>query len=303
MSVSRLFKIFTITFWSLVPLLVSPCSYGAPLDFSFNNNITVLVPSDVLTAFQEFTKDKDIHDITDFSNTAIWRDVAELVLQQQALRLGGFRGQVKYSASNSYSRSLRLISQGKSLMLGTSVWSLDANQYYGLWQSEALVNKGEYKVGLYALPSNYKAMSIKSKDDLKQLSGVTNQQWGPDRVLLTQLGLKSVLYGPSFQSMVKMVAGKRADFMLLAFRSTKDMSFQYDNITLKPIPGVTVAFNDSRHWIVSDIHPDGKVIQMILNTGLAKLQMEGKVQRAFEQTGVMHPMVKDWRVLNLEESR
>ncbi|WNO10951.1 hypothetical protein [Teredinibacter sp. KSP-S5-2] len=284
-------------------LFISPVSYAAPLNFSFNNSITILVPSDVLTTFQEFTKDKKVPEITDFSNTAIWRDVAELILQQQALRLGGFQGQIKYGVSNSYSRSLRLISQGKNLILGTTVWSLDANKYYGLWQSEALVSRGEYKVGLYALPSNYKAMNVRGKEGLKQLSGVTNQQWGPDKELLTQLDLKSVLYGPSFQSMVKMVAGKRADFMLLAFRSTEDLSFQYDNITLKPIPGVTVAFNDSRHWVVSDIHPDGKVIQMILNTGLAKLQKENKIVSAFEQVGVMHPLVKDWQVLNQEESR
>jgi hypothetical protein len=284
-------KIFLSIFLAMGSLLSAYCLAG--------NTITAVVDEDIILDYQTFIGDRDPITINYYGGPGARRDVIELVLLQQALHLGGFEGRVILRPENSYLRSLKLIQDGDVPVSGALKWHEDIKPYSdALFETRALVREGEFIAGLYTRASNQRALAATTPEQIHQLSAASNTHWKADVATLKALGVKKIHYATYWVQIMRMVIAGRADFTLAPFQSNADMKVVFDTLELVPIPGIKVSLPGSRHWPVSKKHPLGEEIFAALEKGIAQLEQQHIIQRAYEECGFFHPGVKDWTLLN-----
>lgn len=259
----------------------------------------IAVNEDILPDYYRFLQGRNPEAINYYGGPGARRDVIELVLLQQALRLGGFSSAVQLQAEQSYLRSLRDIADGRFITSAGLVWQSDiAAQPDAYYSSRALIKNGEFIVGIYTTPGNHKALMEGPVTDISRLVAVTSSQWKTDIKTLAELGIHHPQYSPNWVNMVRMLAAGRADITLAPFQQTPDMGITVNGIKLVPIPGVKVALAGSRHWPISRKHPDGQAFHQALEKGLAQLEERGTIRQAYGDCGFFHPGIADWRLLN-----
>lgn len=258
--------------------------------------LVVVVPDDVLAQYYVYLSGRSPLGIDNFSGNGASRVVAELILLHQALRLGGCERTVELQPIGDYKRMLAMVNQGKADLRGLSVWREDITAAInGLLISEPLFRDGEYETGIYTHPENKTALQSTSLSQLQSLSAVSNHNWTVDWRTLESLGLSYLYHNGSYQAMAKMVYSQRADFMLSPFPSGEDLTIKLNGLTFKPVKGVKVALQGSRHWVAN---PKAAKAFAALDKGLAMLRDRGVVKKAFTEAGVFHPAVESWRVVN-----
>lgn len=263
------------------------------------NTITAAVDEDIIADYQLFIGDRDPISITYYGGAGARRDVIEFVLLQQALHLGGFKGKVVLRPENSYLRILKLIQDGQVPLSGALMWRDDIKPYADyLFKTKAVVNEGEFIAGLYTRANNKRALSATTLQQIHQLSAASNDHWKADITTLKSLGIKRIHYATYWVQIVRMVVAGRADFTLAPFQINPEMKVMVDDLELIPIPGVKVTLPGSRHWPVSRKHPQGEEIFLALEKGIALLEQQNIIQRAYEECGFFHPQVKNWTLLN-----
>lgn len=273
-----------------------------PSGATYGENVSILVAEDLLANYQRFTQGRDIHSITEFTHPLARRSVTELILLQQALREGGFEQPLVLSpigAADS-ARAADLMYRQQHLMEAASHWLSDLaqrNDRAGLLIGSALINSGEYQVGLYVRP-HAPILSTFTVESLSEMKSVTHRQWHQDRQALESLGLKEVYLTHDHQLMLKMVYSGRADFMLSSFRNSDDLSYFDGDFQLVPIPGVKVVFHDSRHWVINRQHPHAVAAQQALEQGVAGFRQTGYIHKAMTESGFFELRVANWQVLN-----
>ncbi len=267
------------------------------------NTITAAVDEDIIADYQLFAGERDPLSINYYGGLGARRDVIEIVLLQQALHLGGFEGKVVLRPENSYLRVLKLIQDGQVPISGALMWRDDIKPYAkALFKTQALVHEGEFIAGLYTRASNTRALAATTPEQIQHLSAASNDHWQADIATLKSLGIKKIYYATYWVQIVRMVVAGRADITLAPFQSNPDMKVQVDNLELIPIPGVKVTLPGSRHWPVSKKHPRGQEIFAALEKGIALLEQQNIIQRAYEECGFFHPQVKTWTLLNASEN-
>ena len=95
-----------------------------------------------------------------------------------------------------------------------------------------------------------------------------------------------------------MVVGRRADITLAPFQSNPEMKVLVGNLELIPIQGIKISLPGSRHWVISKKHPESAAIEAALIRGMAVLETNKTIQRAYEESGFFHPDVKEWTLIN-----
>ena len=227
------------------------------------------------------------------------RDVAELVLLQQALLLGGFNQPLEFIEEENYSRSIRNVLDGKTLTMSGTIWQEDLLPLEDkLFISPPLVRDGEFLVGLYTSPGNRRALASHRLAELTQLRVVTSRQWQPDVKALQGLGFRKLMYTPNWVNMARMINAGRVDMTLAPFAFSEQLHMQVEGITLVPIPGVKMIIPGSRHWPVSRKHPQGEAFYQALSRGLQQLRAQGTIERAYRESGFFQTSVSDWMLLN-----
>jgi hypothetical protein len=275
----------------LILLGLQPCHAG--------QTITAAVDEDIITDYQLFVGERDPLAITHFRGPGARRDVIEIVLLQQALHLGGFTRKLVLRPENSYLRILRLIQDGQVALSGALVWKTDLKGYEdSLLISPALIHEGEFIAGLYTHSSNKKALNAKTLAALRQLSAASNNHWKSDIATLHELGIKRIHYATYWLQIVRMVVARRADVTLAPFQSNPDMKVLVGDLELVPIQGIKVSLPGSRHWPISKKHPESAAIDAALKRGIAVLEANKTIQRAYEESGFFHPGVKEWTLIN-----
>ena len=68
-----------------------------------------------------------------------------------------------------------------------------------------------------------------------------------------------------------------------------DGSFELEQIKLQLVPGVAVLLDDSRHFVISKSHPEGRFASEALNKGLKILRENGRIEQLYKQAGFMMP--------------
>ena len=266
------------------------------------DSLKILVTDADLGHFQRLVDHRDIRKIRDYGGPHSNREAVELVLLHQALRLGGYSGEIELVSENNYSRMIRLITQGKATLAGTSIWADDVTELNKLWVTDAIIREGEFAVGIYVRPDNKRAMQARTLADYTLLSAVSNRNWQVDWRTLEAMQLTHLYHINNMQLMVKMIDAGRGDFMLAPFSAREDLAIVDYGAHLVPVPGIKILFNDSRHWIISKSDPLGQRAFQALQAGLKQLRSEHRVVQAYRQSGFFNPSVADWTAINLPES-
>ena len=261
--------------------------------------LIVAIPKDVLADYQKFVGKQDVLQIVDFSGDNARRDVVEVVLLQQALRLGGNTDKIEFKTIDSYARILRELESGQVLIAANSIWLADLKPLGGgIHISQAVVENGASEAMLYTLPTNAHALKAKTLGDVRQLRAISNQAWTADWLTLSSLKLPYLQSASTWVSMVQMVSFGRADYLLGPFPKTADLSMQAEGVRFVAIPQVKVRLMGSRHFVVSRRHPDGAGVFTAINAGLSHLKAKHVIEKAYTESGFQNPNFKDWHFLN-----
>lgn len=259
------------------------------LIFAFSiqaEQVNIFIRDDVYYDYLKFVDGKDILEIRDFSGKTIRRDVVDMIIAEQALKMGGFKHTFKFIPGKLNFRNTKLIERGELLISFDSYWLTDAkklNEY--VYTSRPLIKDGEYIAGIYTTPKNKAVLAIKSLEDLSQFTSVSTPKWETDWKTLQALPLKDLIREDEWLSQARMVSLGWVDFMLMAFNSTKDQSFTMNKIHLVPVKNIGIELKDSRHYVISKKHPLGSEAIKAINIGLTALRKEQRIERAYQQAG------------------
>ncbi len=264
----------------LLLIFISFCTYAR------SNSILIYIRDDVYLDYQQFLSGRDVHTITNFSGNKIRRDVVDMIIAQQALKLGGFNYPFSYAPGKVNYRNTKMLQSGKLLISFDSYWSRDAQPLSStVYISDELIRNGEYIAGIYTSPNNTQTLSITELSDLKALTAVSTSLWRTDWQTLQKLPLRKLVREDSWLSMVRMVDMQWIDFILMPFNSTPDQSFTIDKVHLVPVKNIGVLLKDSRHFVISKEHPKGEEASMAINKGLKILRSRGTIVKAYTEAG------------------
>lgn len=259
----------------------------------------VVVPQDVIDDYHRLVGSRDAHELKRYSGKGARRDVIELLLIRQALARVNPDIRLELKPMRSYQAILEDVASGKYIMAATSVWLSDAESIPdAFWVTEPVIRQGTFEAGFYASSTNYKALKVKTLEELQQLRAVTNQHWQPDWDTLNGLGITNVRDIRSWESIVRLLASHRVDITLAPFNSRPNMAIVMDGCTLVPIPNLKTSLVGERAFVVSRVHPDGQRFFDSLQQGLRELEAAGTIQRAYRECGFINPKVRDWKLLN-----
>ncbi|PKG84656.1 hypothetical protein CXF85_07780 [Colwellia sp. 75C3] len=248
--------------------------------------------------FNHFLKNRDPLTIDNFTGKFAYRDNIEQVLLLQALHRGGYQANINLVSVDFYKRRLRLIENGEVHLSGTTLWMADLKTANNIFISPALIKEGEFTAGLYVHADKTPLLKLQTLQQIKKLHAVSNNNWLVDWQVLTKMNLAGVNHSGQFTLMTKMLIKGRADFMLAPFYNTPDLSFRQDGEKFIPIPNIKVVLPGSRHFALSNKHPDFEEIKRALIKGFNLLSTEGIIQKAYTQSGFFNPQVKNWKIIN-----
>jgi hypothetical protein len=250
------------------------------------DRVLIYIRDDVYEDYLEFVAGREIIDIDNFSGKNIRRDVVDMILAQQALKLGGFDYNFNYAPGKVNFRNTKMLENGKLLISFDSYWQQDAIPLAdSVYITAAVIRNGEYVAGIYTSPKNSKTLAISKLSDLNGLSAVSTSKWRTDWQTLQNLPLQKLIQEDSWLSMVRMVNIQWVDFILMPFNSTPDKSFTMDKIHLIPVNGIGVILKDSRHFVISKKHPRGEEAFQAINKGLNIMRQQGTIIKAYKQAG------------------
>ena len=281
-------------------LIFSSAVFSMPLYAGKQHSapVEIFIRDDVYEDYQQFVAGRDVLSIVDFHSPFMRRDVADMVLLQQALALGGFQRTFLYLPGKVNFRNTKMLETGELLLSFDTYWLSDARALKDkVWISSAVIKKGQYLAGIYTSPSNSKVFSLKTLSDLKELSAVSTPKWHTDWQTMSALPLKELIREDEWLSQARMVHMQWVDFMLMPFVNSKDGVYKLEQIQLKLVPGVAILLNDSRHFVVSKNHPAGAEAYAALQRGLEKLEKNGRIQQLYRQAGFLVDQTQ-YKVLN-----
>lgn len=272
--------------------------------FAFANSVTAIsnaqdivihIRDDVYEDYQKFVNERDVLSINNFTGAAIRRDVVDMIIAQQALRLGGFNYTFSYVPGKVNFRNTKMLESGNLLISFDSYWLADASTMSDhLYISAPVIRNGEYVAGIYTNPDNKGVLAITELKDLSEFTAISTPKWRTDWHTLSELPLKKLLREDEWLSMARMIHIGWVDFMLMPFNSTPDQSFTLDQIRLVPVPNIGIELKDSRHFVISKKHPLGEEAIVAINKGLAILRERNAIVSAYTQAKffIDHNIVK-----------
>ena len=226
-------------------------------------------------------------------------EIIEMIILQQALHYGGLDQKVKFEPQNIANLGeIAAIVDGAILMYGRSMWLETSVDYQGsLYISEAVIENGEFEAGLYFNASK-KHLLETNMNNLDKLKVVANPRWRADWRALLNTPMTVVNFIGPWENMLAMVDASIVDVMLINFSVSQNLKLTFMERKYLPIPNLKVVLPDSRHFVVSKNHPDGKRVFNALEKGLKFMRETGKLKRLYQQAGVINHRVKDWQIDN-----
>ncbi len=263
---------------------------GAALD------LRIAVTTLVAEAFSAWTSGIPVADLLSYNSPHATRGTVDFVLQLQALLAAGLDFDYELRVSDNNARMRHEVVQGYADLCAETVWDVDV-EHDALLEVSPLIVQGEFEKGLYTVPGHERMLLVRSLEDLQPFVGVTVVSWKVDVRTLQAMGLRGVEQVFKAENLFSALQQRRGDFTLLEFAATPDMSVVHDNVKLIPVPGCKVSLPGSRSWVVSRRSPYADVLADALERGLQTLRSEGRVARAYRESGFLHPRVADWKRL------
>jgi hypothetical protein len=291
-------KLYTKLTTFLIPILfLQSLLYSS---FSKAEEILIYIRDDVYDDYIKFVDDRDVHTIKNFSGKNIRRDVVDMIIAQQALKMGNFQYEFIYAAGKLNFRNTKMLESGRLLISFDTYWLSDAKALNdSVYISAPVIRKGEYIAGIYTSPNNKAVLEIKELSDLQSFTAVSTPKWRTDWQTLQALPLKELIQEDEWLSQARMVNLGWIDFLLMAFNSTPDQSFNMEKIHLVPVKNIGIELKDSRHFVISTNHPLGKAAFLAMDIGLKQLRNENRIVEAFTQAGFFIDK-KNIKVLNVQ---
>lgn len=264
--------------------------------------VDIYIRDDVYEDYLKFLDNRDVLSIMEFNSPYLRRDVADMVVLQQALALGGFNKKFNYIPGKVNFRNTKMLETGELLLSFDTYWLSDANRISDkIYISDPVIKKGQYLAGIFASPANKKVFAVKELSQLADLSAVSTPKWQTDWLTLSDLPLKELIQEDEWLSQARMVHMQWVDFMLMPLFKAPDGLYQLEKIQLKMVPNVAILLNDSRHFVVSRLHPDGSAAAKALNVGLKKLRNKGKIELIYRSAGFLVDH-KKYNILNRQQT-
>ncbi len=264
--------------------LLTPLSVATPTA----DPIVIYIRDDVYEDYQKFLAGRDVLSIRDFQHKNMRRDVADMVLLQQSLALGGFKHQFSYVAGKVNFRNTKMLETGELLLSFDSYWLSDAKALSAVvYISDPVIRRGEYFAGIYTSPKNLQTLQVKTLDDLRGLSGVSTPKWQTDWQTMSALPLKKLIREDEWLSQARIVHMGWVDFMLMPFFNANDGGYQLEQIRLQRVPGVAILLDDSRHFVISKAHPFGKTAYDAIQRGMKILRANGQIEKMYRDAGFL----------------
>lgn len=260
--------------------------------------VEVQIERSVLEDYRRFIAGRDPLSIRDFSGLGSRREVAEMLLAQQAIALGGLKLQFRFTASDESVRSPRLLQSGALLMTFDTVWG-NAMQRFGddIWLSQAVLKRGDYVAAVLTSPRNQKVLAVRQWQDFAGLTAVSSMAFETDWRTLQQLPLREIRDEYAWSSMAVLVSKGWVDFMLAPFKAQRPFGYRAHQIELVAVEGIKVLLDDSRHFAVSRHHPLGAEVFGALERGLSQLSQNGTIERAYREVGFFNPELSGWTLI------
>lgn len=265
------------------------------------HSLRVVVADDVLRDYVLFLDGRDPLEITSFEGKHSRRDVIEVVLIQQALQRGGWRGDVNLLPGGNYARMMQMIADGEADITGSSTWFRDISRNgQRIAASDAIIPIGKFEAGFYMLADNPNRLKIHNQRGIRLMRGASNRNWKPDWQALGKLGLVDLIHVPAWELMVQFVAEGRADFLLAPFQPGQDMELVVNGVRMLPIPDFKIALDGSRHFALNKAKDYSEDLIVAVNQGIAELSATGRIEQAYQESGFFHPGVRDWTLIGAE---
>ncbi|AIY66058.1 hypothetical protein [Pseudoalteromonas piratica] len=285
---------FKVLVFILFNLLTGFAAYAA----KSSNEIDMYIRDDVYVDFQAFVAGRDLHEIKSFTGYRMRRDVVDMVLALQALKIGGFDKRFNYQVGKVTLRNTNILERGKQLLSFDTYWYADAEKIAEYaYISEPVFRKGEYLAGVFAHPENRKVFTIDSLEDFSSFTSISTPRWHADWQTLSSLKLKKLYQDDEWLQQIRAVDKKWADFVLLPFMPALNNHYKLHSLELLAVPGIALTFNDSRHFVVSKKHPDGEAAFNALQKGLRELAKQNRIKKAYIEAGFI-PEKGTVKVLN-----
>ncbi len=237
---------------------------------------------------------------TQFEHKRVTKGVASLIVIKKALALGGLPSEFEFVISPNTLRGIALVKSGRAVMSQQTMFKDMFSD--DLLMSTAVLEKEDFIKGIYGLASNESLMNVKTFDDLKALTAVTNTAWEYDIAALKQMELQKLHVSPNYDALFKLIQYRNVDFTLLEFSKRIEAPKIYEDIELMPVPNVAIQLNSDRHFMVSKRHPDGTKVLQALNKGLAILRSQGLLKEYYQRAKVIRADLAHWKVLNRSEN-
>lgn len=256
----------------------------------------------VADSFAQATAKTPFEQIEEYAGPWANRPTIDLILQLQALAAGGLDFEYEIAVLPTHGRALIEVAQGYADLTAETVWASEIATLGGqVLHADPLINQGEFEKGLYALPDNVRMHEVKSQEQLSEFVGATVFNWTVDVRTLQNLELKRVDRASCMENVFEMIRQRRADFTLLEFASTPDLSVTNHGVKLVPVPNCKIALPESRSWVIAATSPHAAALSHALEAGIKHLRREGRIKRAFEQSGFFNARTARWHRLTLRD--
>ncbi|HVU34395.1 MAG TPA: methyl-accepting chemotaxis protein [Opitutaceae bacterium] len=269
---------------------------AAVADTSGRMHLRIAVSSLVADSLGKWAPDSSPLEIDRFNSPHANRPTVDLVLQLQALAAAGLDFDYELALYPNHGRAVIEAQQGYADLTAETVWDSEIQASGGsLLASAPVIRNGEFEKGIYVLPTNSRVLGATLPQQFADFVGVTVFNWSVDVRMLESLGLKRLEKASRAENMFQLIRDGRADFALLEFAATGDMSIENNDVTLVPIPQCKVALPGSRSWVVARQSPHAATLIHAFEHGIAALHQQNRIERAYRESGFFHPKVTHWR--------
>jgi len=261
-------------------------------------HLKIAAPRPAVDAFGNWTAGISWEQISNFKNLNAIRPTVDLILELQALKAGGLDFDFELVACPDYERAKQEVVKGQADLAGETIWDNEiAELGSGLLKTEAILQNGDFVLGIYVLPTNEKMLKITTLDELRPFTAAVVSSWALDVKALEGMKIKGIEKVGHRDVVYKNIKAQKADFMLEQFSTKADMSTENCGVKLVPVPNCKVALDGSRSWIIPKSSPVSSEVFAALSSGIKVLRDKGIIQRAYTESGFFNARVADWKRL------
>ena len=101
--------------------------------------------------------------------------------------------------------------------------------------------------------------------------------------------------------MFNQVLIRGVDFTIQEFTNANDLAYNLEKGKLVPVPGIKIALDGSRHFMISKKHKNGEEVFEALEKGLKILRDAGIIDKYLTEAGFYRKEVASWKTIRVDQ--